>query len=403
MTKSALEAASRFRVRGLWLAVSSFLLMACIGTMYGLSVLLVELPRLLGVSHGWSLAPFGAASVGLALGAAAGARVLLPMGARSAAVAGTGLWGLGTAASGTAIAGGSFAGTAAGFAIGGVGVGLAYLTIVATVGPSFPTRPLVGSAIGPLGFTTGTALCFVAALTTGFQHNSAAEIGGLLVTAGIFIAVLAVVVGRAMPATRTPGPPPGPQASAASARRVLSWLLFANALPGMLLIAALVPVLASNSETDITDAQQLIVLMTITLFLGGLLAPGLGKRIGARNTFLVLFLVRGVILIALPFVPGTLARILLLATVLFGHGAGFSLLPGLMKSEDVLLRFPINYGQVLIAWGVAGIVGVLIGCLSVNLTGGFHIALAATGVLALSAALLMALSGDRHAALRDRS
>lgn len=403
MTQNRSRTAARSGDRGLWIGVAGFLLMVCVGTMYGLSALLVELPRLLGVSQGWSLAPFGAASLGLALGTAVGARVLLPMGSRSAAVAGTVLWGLGAAASGTAIAGGSFAGTVAGFAFGGVGVGLAYLTIVATVGPSFPTRPVIGSAIGPLGFTTGTGLCFVAALTTRFQHNSAAEIGGLLVTGGISIAVLAVVVGRAMPPARRSDQPPDPQASAASARRILSWLLFANALPGMLLIAALVPVVASDNETDIPGAQQLIVLMTITLFLGGLLAPGLGKRIGARNTFLVLFLVRGVILIALPFVPGTLARILLLATVLFGHGAGFSLLPGLMKSEDALLRFPINYGQVLIAWGVAGIVGVLIGCLSVNLTGGFHIALAAAGVVALSAALLLALSGDRHAALRNRS
>jgi hypothetical protein len=404
MIKAVREATRQFPTPDLRVGIAGFLLMIGVGSMYGMSALLVELPRLLGVPVAWSLAPFGAACLGLAAGTAVGARRLHSLGGRLAAILGTSVWGIGMAIAGLALSGGNLPGVIVGFGIGGAGVGLAYLTIVTTVGPSFPTHPLVGSAIGPLGFMTGTGLFFIAALTRGFHHLSGSEIGVFLISAGLIVSTLAFIAGRGMPpASRTASAAiEAEEPSAAPARRVLSWLLFANALPGMLLLAVVVPVMGSYAGQSDTDAAEVLIVATIVLlFLGGLLAPGLRKRMGSRKVFLVLLIVRGLLLVTLPFVPWSAAGVLLLAAVLFGHGAGFSLLPGLMKAQDKPQRFPINYGLVLVAWGLAGVVGVAAAALSVTATGSYGLALFLAGGVALSAAVLLTLSGNRHPALAD--
>ncbi|MEV7663613.1 hypothetical protein [Paenarthrobacter sp. NPDC089316] len=370
-----------------------------------MSALQAELPRLLGASAAWSLAPFGAASLGLAVGTGLGAKILSPLGPRLAATLGTLAWGFGMAASGLAVANGSLAAAAAGFVFGGAGVGLAYLTIVATVGPSFPTRPLIGSAIGPVGFMIGTSLFFLVAMATGFHQLGVREVGTVLIAAGLLISCVAVAAGRGMPRSATSGEGqralPAQQTSAAPARRALSVLLFVNALPGMLLLAVVVPVVSNTLQRSNVAAEAIVVATAVALFLGGLLAPGLRRRTGVRKAFVILLLVRGALLLTVPLIPGTAANVLLLAAVLFGHGAGFSLLPGLMRSQDSPARFHVNYGQVLIAWGVAGLVGVGLAAVSVSTTGGYSAGLAMCGGTVLTAALLLAIFGADLPALRE--
>jgi hypothetical protein len=403
MTKGTV-ADNRSGIRSWPIGAAGFLLMVGVGSMYGMSALQVELPRLLGLTPEWSLAPFGAASLGLAAGTAVAARVLRGSGPRKTAVVGAAVWGAGITMSGLALANGSLAGMLAGFAVGGIGVGLAYLTIVATVGPSFPAQPLIGSAIGPLGFMAGTSLFFVTAIITGFHQQDSGAIGAVLVTTGLVIIVLSLLAGRGLPATQAGNPGTGEPArsSAAPAKRLFSLLLFANALPGMLLLAIVVPVMASyNGKTDITSVEGIIAATTVALFLGGLLAPGIRRRLGARKTFAVLLLGRSLLLLTLPFVSGTATGIVLLGAVLFGHGAGFSLLPALMKSQDNPSRFPVNYGQVLIAWGVAGVGGAAAAALSVSVTGGYNLALFLAGGVVLIAALFLLIRGANLPAFAD--
>lgn len=381
---------------------AGFLLMVGVGSMYGMSAVQVELPRLLGLTPAWSLAPFAAASLGLALGSGIGGQALARMGARAAAMTGAVIWGLGSSAAGFALIQASLAGTLAGFAAGGIGVGIAYLTIVATVGPSFPDRPLIGSAIGPLGFASGTCLFFLIAIGTALDRQDNGDAGNVLIMTGLGITLLALIAGWGMPARSAGRTSPGEAElpSVAPARRFLSLLLFANALPGMLLFAAVVPVMSSFYGTsDRSAAELLIAAITVALFLGGLFAPGLRARLGARKAIIVLLLGRALLLMTLPFVPGVGAGIVLIAAVLFGHGAGFSLLPGLMKAQDVPSRFAANYGRVLIAWGLAGVAGVGLAGLSVSVTGGYSFALFSAGGIALLAALMITIRGGTNPAL----
>jgi hypothetical protein len=363
--------------------LAGFALMLTVGTMYALGAVQAELPRLFALTPAAALTPFAAASLGLAAGTGLGRGALRRWGPRATAMAGAGLWGLAVAFAGLALGHDLLVGAVACLAVGGVGVGAAYLTIIATVGPRFAARPLIGSAIGPLGFATGSALFFVASATT--DQHSPADAGAWLAVVGVVLVLVVLALGWGLPPTRPRTQPPA--TTSTPTRRRLSALLFVNALPGMLLLAVVVPLFAGSTTNR--RAEEVIAATLVALFLGGLLAPRIRDRLGPERAFAVLLAVRGVLLVVLPFTPSLPTAIVLLAVVLFGHGAGFSLLPGLVRGR-LPGEFADEYGRVLVVWGLSGVVGSALAALSVSIIGGYAAALAVAGVVALVGAAVLA-------------
>ena len=219
------------------IGISGFLLMLGIGAMYGLSALQVGLPFSSGASTAESIIPFAAASLGLAAGTAVGERVQRFLGARRAAAAGVALWGVSFVPAGAFLATGSLAGVACSFGVGGVGVGVAYLVIVPTVGAGFPGRPLIGSAIGPLGFATGTAVFALVAQATQLSAIRGVQAFTVLSLIGAGICAISMLAMNGLPPARTVRPTKESESRTLDAKRGLSVLLFANAFPGMLVFA----------------------------------------------------------------------------------------------------------------------------------------------------------------------
>ena len=337
------------------IGVSGFLLMLGIGAMYGLSALQIGLPFTAGTSTADSVIPFAAASLGLAAGTAVGERAQRLLGARKAAAAGAALWGMSFVPAGAFLAMGNLTGVACSFGVGGVGVGVAYLVIVPTVGAGFPARPLIGSAIGPLGFSTGTAIFALVAWATDLSAIRGVQAFTVCSLMGVGICAIAVLAMNGLPPTRTVQPTKESGSRTAEAKRGLSVLLFANASPGMLVFAIAVDLIQRSGQATTIPAEHFLALLVVFLFLGGLLAPNLRRRFGARATMVALLILRGVLLLAFSAASATGAALGIMIVVLFGHGAGFSLLPPLMRAQGAPENFTRNYGQVLIAWGLAGV------------------------------------------------
>jgi hypothetical protein len=65
-----------------------------------------------------------------------------------------------------------------------------------------------------------------------------------------------------------------------------------------------------------------------------------------------------------------LLAIITFCIVLFGHGAGFSILPGLLMARCTqITQFSYCYGRILVAWGLAGVVGCILDAALVSVTG----------------------------------
>ncbi|KAI5457636.1 hypothetical protein BGZ63DRAFT_427673 [Mariannaea sp. PMI_226] len=343
--------------------------MFCVGTVYALSTLQIELPRLLGISQSMSFAPFASACFGLSVGVGICASLVTKHGALRTTAAGTAIWGTAMLGTGYLLARSNFYGMLACFALGGIGVGLTYLAVVVMVGQGFPTQPLARSAIGPLGFSSGTAACIVIYNFYQFNVLGAAELGKMLSSGGVGILSAGLITAASLPsdAHRSKNFCTAPKSSDNYySQTFFSTLLFFNALPGMTVFTVLLPMASnfgSNFGAQVMNDEHFHILPygMVALGLGGFLAPPISSVLGAKPTFTLLFCVRGLMLVAFSLYPKPAMAMICLTTVLFAHGTGFSVLPGLVKARQAKpVHFTHSYGQVLISWGLSGIVSTAI-------------------------------------------
>lgn len=343
------------------IVLASYASMFSIGTAYALSFVQFELPRLLKVSHEWSFAPFGAASAGLAIGVATAASSISKNGARSAAVRGTALWGLAVLSTGHFLASFNFLGLLTGLFIGGIGVGWTYLAVIIMVGQAFPNHPLARSAIGPLGFSSGAAASFAFYSFVSFDSRGAEDIGGFLKIGGVTFMAVGVATQLLLPSDTINGQPqttstPLEKKPEGFVKGTFWMLLFFNALPGMMAFSVLLPGVSHYRPTDHDISGNYLPYTMAALASGGLLATPLNSILGTKRTFIVFFSIRAMLLVALWQTSNQVLALVTLCAILFVHGAGFSILPGLIKSRLAEpANFPQEYGRVLTAWGAAGI------------------------------------------------
>lgn len=220
-----------------------YLNMASVGTMYAMTVVQFELPRLLGILQASSLLPFAAVCVGLSLGVGTAAGFIQRHGARSIAAMGTSIWGLAVVGAGYSLSVGSLASILACLLGGGVGVGWTYLAIVVAVGRDFQRHPLARSAIGPLGFSSGTAATVLLSEHLAFAAFDADQLGRLMGFAGmafVLVGVAALALPKGQQSVQAPTPVHSEE-KYDSLERGWKITLFFNAFPGMAIFAALLP------------------------------------------------------------------------------------------------------------------------------------------------------------------
>ncbi|KAI9042142.1 Histone acetyltransferase GCN5 [Aspergillus affinis] len=359
------------------IALASFTNMFSIGTVYALSTLQVHLTRLTGKPVTWSFAPFGMACIGLSIGVATCASMISHRGTHVTSASGTAVWGFALIGAGTFLSQLKFELTLLCFLLGGVGVGWTYLAVVVLVSNGFPNFALARSAIGPMGFSSGAAASFILWSVCELSTADVESVGRALALAGATFLAVGAATQLLLPGLldTTPKQQPSSHANKASSSHpsssselFLSILLFFNALPGMTVIVALLPLTSyyySSGDTETKsdhDPTALLASSMLALTSGGVFAPTLSAYLGARNTFIVLLCLRGVLLVLLSQFEGPMLGLCALCVILFAHGAGFSILPGLVKAAQRDASpspgsFSSSYGGVLVAWGVAGFVG----------------------------------------------
>ncbi|CAG9950554.1 unnamed protein product [Clonostachys rosea f. rosea IK726] len=350
------------------LALASYANMFCVGGAYALSTIQSEFPRLLDMPQQSSFAPFASACFGLSFGLGTCASLLSTLGARATAASGTAIWGLALIGTGHALAMSNFVGILIAVAFGGIGVGYTYLSIIVLVGQGFPQRPLARSAIGPLGFSTGAGACIGSYSYFSFSSIDQQSLGHLVRLSGYISIPVALCTMIALPndLTQFTGSPDSEQ-KVASPRRAFRTLLFFNALPGMTAFAGILPLANLYSEPDHQYTALILPLIMVALALGGLLAQSFQGWLGARASFSVLFILRGAMLLRLAQYPSGLQATITLLSILFAHGMGFGILPGLIKRyHSQPAAFAYSYGSVLVAWGVAGVVGAILCASSIS-------------------------------------
>ncbi len=364
------------------------LLQLCLGSVYAWSYFQQPLVDAYGWSHTRVAWTFSLAIAFLGLSAAAGGLLLPRFGPRNLALTGSLLYGAGYLIAGLALHFKLLWLLWLGFGVvGGVGLGLGYVTPVATVAKWFPDKKGLVTGMVVMGFGFG-ALLMSKLIAPALGRLFAGQLPMVLAGTGV---VLALVGSFAALFLRNPPDapvPPGvePIRADGETRRgrtadssgspfprlcsrafVTMWLMFfCNIAAGIALIGFQSPLfqdLRRRSDPALPIAvlaaggASLIAVSSIFNGLGRLLWGAVSDRIGQLGAFRLLLGTQVLAFVGLMLARDPRVFAVLVCYVLLGYGGGFGVMPSFVLNTFGAERMAVLYGCMLTAWSAAGVIG----------------------------------------------
>ena len=432
------------------IALAGTVAMACLGTVYSWSLFTQPLIASFGWSNTTTTWAFALAIFFLGVGAIIGGRWQDRSGPTVVAVTGILLWGLGNvlAGLGTERLGAWWMYLTYGV-LGGLGLGLGYITPVAAVTKWFPDKRGLGSGMVVMGFGLGAFFynnivkavpSFAAASREAAQvlaagggaagrlsPGSVSAVMDVFLFSGIVFAVLGglcALLVRNPPANAPAAAPAGAGGAALTTARdyppsealrtpqfwMLWFMLFLNVTAGILFISNAVPIM--RELTGAPPATALAIYGFIALFngVGRFFWGAISDRIGRNWAYILIYGSQVLIFFVVGGVHSLPLVATLFAVVLLCYGGGFGTMPSFTADYFGTKYMGVNYGWILLAWGVGGVVGPIFVAFVKDHTGSFAGALPYIGFVLLAAAILPVVSrrpgsaategGDRWAHLR---
>lgn len=366
-------------------AVICTLLMINLGTVYAWSFFQKPLCDTYGWSNSQVAWTFSLAICFLGLAAAAGGALLPKYGPTRLAMVGGALFGCGYLLAALALRLHSLPLLYLGYGvIGGIGLGLGYVTPVTTVAKWFPDRKGFATGMVVMGF--GFGAMFISKVIAPFLLE---RFAGDLVS--VFAALGALFLLVTVPAAAfVRNPPPGwlplgyvaaaesGASSPESMERTISscilsrefallWMIFfCNIAAGIAIIGFQSPLFqeiyarndpALGRDTLARYGATLVALSSVFNGVGRFLWGGLSDRIGRAETFRLLLGSQILAFILLMYTGSPWLFAVLICYVLLCYGGGFGTMPSFILDRFGSRVMPAVYGTILTAWSAAGIAG----------------------------------------------
>ncbi len=362
--------ASRWLIAGM-----GTLLQLCLGSVYAWSFF----QKPLADTYGWSNAQvawtFSFAIAFLGLAAAGGGRVLPRFGPRTLAVTGSLLFGAGHLLAALALSLHSLPLLWLGYGVvGGIGLGLGYVTPVATAAKWFPDKKGLVTGMVVMGFGFG-ALLMSKILAPALLAAFAGRLPLVFAGAGVIVGGTGLVAALFLRNPPDAGPPATPSNTAKQEpapptdrrRFALMWLVFfCNIAAGIAIIGFQSPLLQDLwHQQDAALSPAALAALGATLIAVSSLFNGLGRlfwgalsdRLGQLRTFRVMLGTQVLAFAALIVVRDPWLFGALVCYVLLCYGGGFGVMPSFVLNTFGAARMPMLYGAILTAWSAAGVVG----------------------------------------------
>lgn len=350
-----------------------------LGTVYAWSYFQSPIVEATGWNNSQVAWAFSLSIFMLGLAAAWGGIKLPKYGAKKLAMAGGGLYAVGYLLSSVALEHHYLWLLYLGFGlIGGTGLGLAYVTPVATVSKWFTKQQGLATGMVVMGFGFG-ALVMSKLLAPFFMSMNDGELSKTFFQIGLililflpgFASFLKEPEQESAVLDTTEAINPKQHIFAKSF--ILLWLLFfINITAGMVFIAFQSPLLqdllkglpeySHLSATELTttlaaSGATLIAVSSIFNGAGRFAWAALSDRIGRLITFRMLLFIQVVVFAVLLFVQNPILFSALVCIILLCYGGGFGLIPSLIKDAYGSRLMSIMYGSILTAWSMGGIIG----------------------------------------------
>ncbi|HYV95908.1 MAG TPA: OFA family MFS transporter [Gemmatimonadaceae bacterium] len=264
--------------------------------------------------------------------------------------------------------------------IGGIGLGLGYISPVSTLIKWFPDRPGMATGLAIMGFGGGAMIGSPLAVALMDHFKSATSVGVVptFVAMGAiyFVFMMFGVFTVRLPA---PGSAPAPAAAVRSVRppapdvhvnRAIStkqfWLLWVvlcfNVTAGIGVLGQASPMIQEMFTGRITPAAAagFVGLLSLANMAGRFLWSSTSDVIGRRLTYAIFFAL-GALLYSLVPATGRAGSVVLFvaayAVIMTMYGGGFATIPAYLRDLFGVMHVGAIHGRLLTAWSVAGVAG----------------------------------------------
>ena len=253
--------------------------------------------------------------------------------------------------------------------IGGIGLGIGYITPVSTLVKYFPNRP---------GFATGLAIMgfgFASLIAGPLMQYLVAQVG--LVDTFIILGVIyLVIMGASSLYLKAPQPKhPTRTTKDKSAMYVhthgmlandamktwqfgaLWWVFFINITCGIGLLSLASPMAQEAIGMTPTAAASLVGIIGIFNGGGRIAWSTISDYLGRAQTYILFFIIEIVAFHLLAQTNSALTFQILILLIITCYGGGFSCMPAYLADLYGIRQLSTIHGRILTAWGLAGIVG----------------------------------------------
>jgi len=265
--------------------------------------------------------------------------------------------------------------------LGGIGLGIGYISPVSTLIKWFPDRPGMATGLAIMGFGGG-ALIAAPLEDTLMKHFSAGTDPGVVQTfmvlgALYFVAMLFGVFTVRVPADgwkpdgyvsteskNALGTTRGVTASGAikTPQFYLLWLvLFCNVTAGIGLLYSASPMIqALFPHVNKSAAAGFVGLLSLFNLVGRFLWSSLSDKIGRKPTYFIYFVLGCLLYLFVPIAAGLGSIGLFIGSavlIISMYGGGFAAVPAYLRDLFGTLQVGAIHGRLLTAWSAAGVVG----------------------------------------------
>lgn len=167
----------------------------------------------------------------------------------------------------------------------------------------------------------------------------------------------------------------------------VNYLLAATA--GLMLIAHLPSI--AGKQANWSAGFILIVILSVFNALGRLGAGALSDKLGRTRAMVLVFLVQAANMFL--FSLYTSQELLIVGSIVAGlaYGAVFSLFPTTTADFFGIKNMGVNYGLIFTGWGIAGVIGPMLGGMVADQTGSYNNGYLIAGAFLVVAAILISL------------
>ncbi|RCU47829.1 MFS transporter [Haloplanus salinus] len=377
------------------IALAAVAIHLSIGSIYAYSIYQIPLKETQGWSTSKVTLAFSIAVLVLGFTAAFLGRYVEEYGPRTAGLAAGVLYGLGMVGAGASVQFGSLPLFLATFGVvGGMGIGLGYISPIGTLLEWFPDRRGMATGLAVMGFGAG-------ALLTGPLGNYLIQAVGVAPTfyalGGLyFVLMTAGASYLEKPADdwlpegmadeenaheRARSALPGIKSLTAAEARTsprfwMVWLVvFINVSAGIMLLAFASPMLQQIGGASATTAA--FITGYIGIFNGGgrIFWSSLSDYIGRTTTYGAFMLIQIAAFLVMPQLAGVWILAATIFLVITCYGGGFASLPAYLSDLFGTAEVSAIHGYALTAWGVAGVAGPQLASFVLESTGSYTSAL----------------------------